>query len=646
MCGPFSRQVVSRQWWVVVDALLHYSTSNGKNDTASNVDERTARALSIISPSRPSVRLSSFRFLPQRTMDSGLGARPKKRKVSGAKDAEGPDKKRRTARVSRVPAAPPSIDIVTTHPALGECDVQGLAARLISDDPECVSWALNALMKASADGDANYCLGFGGEKVISALCQLFDETIGWEEPDESERELDFHNLQPNISHWGPSSLSGKHEQWRNLCRKKLASPLASSSDPINLIDETEAQILTVVLAIMRNLSFVAQNLRFLVHSESALRILTGALYYRGYFVGTGGETHENGENLHSALHHSNICVYSIQTLINMAPLIDITGRQMFIDLMLLESDEKEIKATVPHQTSQDVDDSEFPSYGVASRLGFGGMHCAKEYDGRAESIDAISDDVVFQVVGSHVEATLAIFPALAAVMDPNDINSVSASASGWHRPSIQSMLDLFLALVENNDNRGIFMNVPDCLLHQLTEMLYLQGRGPESLDYIDPVKNNVNRVVAVKLTVGYDASVDTDLMDRACELLVKLTEVSPNIRKRLGMATSISRMAQRDHTATSLSGASRRISPSILQTDASSSTRRMNIRLYDCLLSMISTSTGRGDAGLLAAQLLSNMATVPENKAGILYVERKLITMSASNPEVSNVACNGIFNRI
>lgn len=61
---------------------------------------------------------------------------------------------------------------------------------------------------------------------------------------------------------------------------------------------------------------------------------------------------------------------------------------------------------------------------------------------------------------------------------------------------------------------------------------------------------------------------------------------------------------------------------------------------------MISASSGRGDAGPLATQLLSNLAVVPENKAGILYVERKLISMSGKDPHVANVACNGIFNRV
>ena len=58
---------------------------------------------------------------------------------------------------------------------------------------------------------------------------------------------------------------------------------------------------------------------------------------------------------------------------------------------------------------------------------------------------------------------------------------------------------------------------------------------------------------------------------------------------------------------------------------------------------MVGSVSGKGDAGSLAVRLLSNLALVPENKAGILYVERKLIAKSATDPGIAQLACNGIL---
>mmetsp|Transcript_24486 Transcript_24486/g.52762 ORF Transcript_24486/g.52762 Transcript_24486/m.52762 type:complete len:607 (+) Transcript_24486:29-1849(+) len=592
--------------------------------------------------------------------------RPKQKRKATKDAAAAADKKRRTTRASRAPVAPPSIDLNTTHPALNNFDATTIAKILTSDNPDQVASALNALLRASSDVDVNYCLGPGGQNILQGLVKLFDEALGWEEDNRDDSNGDDKhntNLEPTVASWDAVSLSGKHERWRIFCRDKLASPLASSSDPNKLIDpETDTKILDMIVAILRNLSYVAQNLRFLYHSEGVMRILTGALYYRGYSAGGGGtENDRSGEDVPSSSHNSNMCVHSIQTLINMVPLIDVTGRQLFIDRVFLESDAKEVLCTVPDQqlppneaegattaTSASNKKKGHPTYGMSSFLGFGGMHLAKQYDTKAESLDNIPNSVVWGLVGSQVRTTLAIFPALSAILDPNDITTFGTSASGWHRPSVQAVLEFLTALIENPDNKGIFLCVPDKLLHRLTDMLFMPRLGPDSMDYIDPVSNTVSRVVALKLMMGYDATVDSDMRDRACELLVKLTDFNTSLKRRLGMSSSISGMARRQYDAVPISSskALSELAPSILRSDETSSSRRINVRMYDSLLSMISSSSGRGDAGSLAVRLLSNLALIPENRTGILYVERKLVSMSGKDPHIAKIACNGIFNRV
>jgi hypothetical protein len=601
---------------------------------------------------------------------AGRGRPTNKRKAAkdaaAAAAAAASDKKQRKA-ARQGGAAPPSIDLNTTHPSLNNFDAPTVAKILSSDNPDQVASALNALLRASADVDVNYCLGPGGEKIVLALVELFDEAIGWEDEKRDGADGDDKrngSLEPTVASWDFTSLSGKYERWSVFCRDKLASPLASSSDPNLLIDpETDAKILDIIIAIFRNLSFVAQNLRFLYYTEGVLRILTGALYYRGYSAGGGGAGDErSGEDVLSSAHNSNMCVHSIQTLTNMAPIIDVTGRQLFVDRIFLESDAKEITCTVPgHQVPPNEaggaptatagvpnNGKGHPEYGISSSLGFGGMYLAKQYDTKAETLDNIPDSVVWGLVGPHVRATLAIFPALTAVLDPNDNTTMSTSPSGLHRPSVQALLELLTALIENPDNKGIFLCIPDSLLHRLTEMLFMPRLGPDSMDYIDPVSNTVARVVALKLMVGYDVAIDSDMRDRACALLVNLTDLSTGIKRRLGMASSISGMIYRQYDSAPItpSETTNELAPSILRSDESSSSRRMNVRLYDSLLSMVSSASGRGDAGQLAVRLLSNLALIPENKSGIRYVERKLISMSGKDPHIAKIACNGIFNRI
>ena len=214
---------------------------------------------------------------------------------------------------------------------------------------------------------------------------------------------------------------------------------------------------------------------------------------------------------------------------------------------------------------------------------------------------------------------------------------MNTSSSGWHRPSVQAVLELLTVLVENPDNKGVFLCTPDVMLHRLTDMLFMPRLGPESMEYVEPESNTVTRVVALKLQMTYDATIDCDMRDRSCDLLIRLTDLSTGLKRQLGMASSMSGMARRKNDAL--------LSESILS-DESSSSRRMNVRLYDSLLPMISSVSLKGDAGAAAVRLLSNLAQVPENKAGILYVERKLIRKAGSDPHIAKLACNGLFDKL
>ena len=567
---------------------------------------------------------------------TGRGRAAKRR--GAAKDTAPVAKKRRGASVPKAPAAPPSIDINATHPSLSNFSANKLLLYLTTDKPEAVAWALNGLLQATADFSANYCLGASGEKILLALTKLFDEAIGWNGGDEANDQADCTGkFKPSPSTcWNSSALSGLQQKWEKLCLDKLASPLASSSDPNHLIDlDTDGRILEVIVAIMRNLSFVAQNLRLMAYTPQVMRILTGALYYKS--GGRSGDDRSGEDGSSSSSNSNNICVNAIQTIINLAPLIDITGRQYFIDRAFLESTAKEITCTIPDQqlvgdgvTNTNGSDKS-PSFGMASFLGFGGMALAKQYDSKAETLDAnVSPSMVMEISGSLVQSYLAIFPALASILNPNGSRSMStSSSSGWHRSSVQAVLELFMALMEYPDNNEIFSNIPVELLHSLTELLFIPRLGPDAMDYTDPISNTVVRVMALKF-MRYDATIDTDVRDKACEVLVSLTDLSDHSKVVLGLSR------YKPETENGQEGTS------VANTRSS---RRINVRLYDSLMSMIASSSNRGDGSGAAMRLLSNLASVPQNRGAIIYVERKLLTLAAKDANISRIACSQIFNQ-
>ena len=120
------------------------------------------------------------------------------------------------------------------------------------------------------------------------------------------------------------------------------------------------------------------------------------------------------------------------------------------------------------------------------------------------------------------------------------------------------------------------------------------------------------------------------MRDKACEVLASLTELSDHSKVVLGLSRYKSEM-ENGQEGTSVANAR--------------SSQRMNVRLFDSLMSMIASSSNRGDGSGAAMRLLSNLASVPQNRGAIIYVERKLLTLAAKDANISRIACSQIFNQ-
>jgi len=230
------------------------------------------------------------------------------------------------------------------------------------------------------------------------------------------------------------------------------------------------------------------------------------------------------------------------------------------------------------------------------------------------------------------------------------MTSMSPSPFSNNRSTILSTLELLRDLVDNADNQSIFLSVPNSLLHRLVSLLWVPRLGPDSLEYVDPVYTVVSRVSTLKLLNGYDATIDFELRDKSVELLIRLTNLSPDVKKRLGRCWVPFKNG--DNGSIRRASRSNNNELNITKQDAKEGntggvrgylTMRPNARLYESLVPMLSTKVGRNDASQLASRLLANLALVPENRVGMLYIEKKILELSCLD---AHVACNGILNQI
>jgi len=245
-------------------------------------------------------------------------------------------------------------------------------------------------------------------------------------------------------------------------------------------------------------------------------------------------------------------------------------------------------------------------YGIAKSLGYGGFLIGKKFDIRDDALSRIPDESVQPVIAPHARAALALFPALRYCLD------ITAN-----RAAVSATMELLALLVDQNP--AVFHHVPDSVLFRLTDLLSVPRLGPESFDYFssDPVTNIVSRVTPLKLLAGYDATIDAELRDRSVELLIKLTALGPDLKRRVGRG----RLSANGRHA-------------------------INSRLYDALIAMLTSGSGRHDSPHLAGMLLSNLAVAPENRIGMMYVEGRVVDAAGRDANVANSVCNGVLNHI
>ena len=360
-----------------------------------------------------------------------------------------------------------------------------------------------------------------------------------------------------------------------------------------------------------------------------MRILTGSLHFRNFKTGRAERApkSDRDENeIGTGNSGNNMCLHAIHALMNLSPSIDTTGRRVYADLYLLDGQlditQSQTKAT-KIADSLDVKTLIKPEeYGRINSLGFGGIYIAKNFSVRDESFAKIPNSVIHPIVKKYIRTALTIFPPLAGLLGVTTSRAVVLSA-----------LDFMIVLIDITENHPIFTCISDEVLYQVVRLLWKNRLGPDSLEYFDPMINSVTRVNMMKLLGGYNSVVDYDLRDRAIEFLLKLTSLSPELKQRVGKKIALT---QTENYGVSVAKA----------------TNQPNTKLYDALIPALTANAGRDQTPLLTGKLLENLASVPENRCGIMYLQRKIIktvsttSVAGASLQISNILFNGVLNKI
>ena len=398
----------------------------------------------------------------------------------------------------------------------GQSQSQALVEQL--RDPLKINQALNTLMQDTANHELTFTL-----ENDNALLQALVDLIPYEKGDSNQ----IHSL----DHLIPVNA------WK-LLRKRPRFP--NSMFPR----------LHAVLVICRNLSFVAANLRPMTQHLSLMALIIDCLY----------------------LDNSDLLVYTVFTLVNLAPILDITGHKILADKLF-------------NDTANEL-----------HTMGWGGLGVARQLDDTLQI--TIDKDSLWESTHDYVTLVWHMFAGLHHILvSPRTPRPALMVAMEWMR----ELLEHHTSSTDLPSMHDIFRGMPQGMIQRLVDFLWIPRLGPDSLDYVNPICNLVSRVSTLKLFMGYDATVDTELRDRALEVLQSLLT--------LGL------------------------------------TLPAKPRLYNSRIPCLSTKVGRNDAQVLANGIFKALGKIEEHRDGLLYVQGRLLELASTDARIAQMALSHLYTQ-
>jgi hypothetical protein len=359
------------------------------------------------------------------------------------------------------------------------------------------------------------------------------------------------------------------------------------------------KLLQTILIILRNFSFVSANIRVMRKHHDIWSILISCLYEE--------YSHER-ELEYGGMPTYNLALHALYTLLNMAqqPQLDVTGQLELCDSLFLDN--------AP----------------LLQTLGMGGMQLARAFHPKDHVVD-IPISSVMEIATLHLQQVWSLFSALAHVItNPtcprlllmmaldflkeccNQVGSVVLS-SYYHHPTDDD---------DANNNiptmAAILRELPSEVIDKLIDCLWIPRLGPDALDYVNPVHTMVARVGFLKLRSGYDATVDTDLRDRALDVLVPWLSLDDA------------------HLAPKLA---------FSHPGGGNQHKIQKPRFWNALVPILTTRVGRNDAPSLATQVLKYMASSSENQEGLLYIQEYILELASRDARIAQLAFTHLYRK-
>jgi hypothetical protein len=384
-------------------------------------------------------------------------------------------------------------------------------------DPKQANKALNGLMQVTASHELNFTLD-NDEALLRAIVDVVQYERG--------KAVEIENLEDLLP----------EKAWVDL--KKIPS-FPSSCIPA----------LHAVLVIFRNLSFVAANLRPMTQEPNVMRLLIDCLYLE---------------------QNADLLAHAVFTLVNLAPVMDVTGQKLLADQLFLD-------------TANEL-----------NKLGWGGLQFARQLDDSHQV--SVEKEVLWGASRDYVNQVWQVFAGLRhTILSPKTPRTVLMMTTDW----INALLEHRDPSVDLPSMYDVLSVIPDDVMQRLVDFLWVPRLGPDALDYVNPITNVVSRVSTLKLFMGYDATVDTELRDRALEVLQQLLELGLSIP----------------------------VTP----------------RFYNAILPCLTTKVGRADAQVLAIGILKTLGKKKEHRDGLVYAQERLVELSSKDARVAQLALGDLF---